>query len=181
MFLENAVVEQHQQPAIVEGADEPSEALFKRDYRGRNLVLEEGITAIGVDCFNPRGDHWIARHRERQAIDDDATELLPLYVNTLPEGRGRKRHRIRSEPKLLEQSALRRIALTKHGEFDLAEKSLIDVIHLRIAGEEHERPPSGDLEQLPNAVGGFDRELRSARIGQVGWNIEHRLALIIEV
>jgi hypothetical protein len=60
--------------------------LLKRDYSGGNLVIKECISALGINRFHSRRDDWIARHRERKAVNDYATQLLALYVDTLPEG-----------------------------------------------------------------------------------------------
>ena len=73
------------------------------------------------------------------------------------------------------------IALQQHGEVQFAEQPLVDVVHLRVAGEQDECPPARNLEQPPDAVGRFGRELRGARIRQVGRHIEQRLIFIVEV
>src|ERR1700730_16945509 len=85
LLFQNTVVQQRQQSAIMERADQPPEALFQRDDRRRHLVLEESIAAIRVDGFDPRRYHRIAGDGERQAVDDHATQLLALHVHALPE------------------------------------------------------------------------------------------------
>ena len=85
LFFQDAVVEQDEEAAVVEGANEASKALFEGDDGGGDLILEEGVAAFGVDGFDASGDDGIAGDGEGQTIDDDATELLALHVDTLPE------------------------------------------------------------------------------------------------
>ena len=49
LFLQDTVVQQHQQAAIMQRANQPTKALFQRDDRRRNLIVEEGIAAVGID------------------------------------------------------------------------------------------------------------------------------------
>src|SRR6185295_3165900 len=74
--LRNPVIQQGQHPAIRAAADQPSKTLLQRDSGLRNLVAVESIPAIVLDRGNPSFHHGIAGHRERQLIDDNATELL---------------------------------------------------------------------------------------------------------
>ena len=50
-----------------------------------HLVLEEGISTLFVNGPDSRGHHGIIGYGERQLVNDDATELLALHVNPLPE------------------------------------------------------------------------------------------------
>lgn len=84
-LLEDAIVEQCENAAIVERADQASKALFKRDYRGRNLIVIEGVSAFVIDGIHARFDDWVAWDREWQAVDDYAAQLLALHVHALPE------------------------------------------------------------------------------------------------
>jgi hypothetical protein len=130
--------------------------LFQSDHRGGHLILKKRVAAIGVNRFHPRGHDRIAGDRKRQAIDDHATQLLALHVHALPEGRSGKQDGIWREPKLLEQRALRRITLPQQRELQLAQQSLVDVIHLRVTGEEDEGAPAGNFQQLANALRGLE-------------------------
>jgi hypothetical protein len=85
LLFQNAVVEQHQQTTVMQRANEAAEALLQRDNGSRHLILKEGVASLGVNGFHTCGDDGIAWYRERQAIDDDATELLSLNVHPLPE------------------------------------------------------------------------------------------------
>src|SRR5208337_1756582 len=92
LLLEDSVIQQAEQPAVVERADQPAKALLQRDDRARHLVFEEGIAAVFVNRLDARGHYRIVRHGKRQLVDDDATQLLALHVNPLPEGRRREQH-----------------------------------------------------------------------------------------
>src|SRR5579863_8644361 len=111
LLFEYAVIEQHQQASVMKRANEASEALFQGYNGGWDLILEEGVAAAGIDCLDSRRDHWITGHCEGQAVDNHATQLLPLNVHTLPERRCGEQHGIWGQAKFLEQGAFRRISL----------------------------------------------------------------------
>ena len=71
--------------------------------------------------------------------------------------------------------------MLEHRKLQLAKQPLINFIHLRVAGEEHEGASARDLEQPANDPGSLAGELRRARIGQIGRDVENRLAFVIEV
>src|SRR5262249_45227419 len=132
LFLEDAVVEQGEQAAVVERADQAAKALFQSNDGGGDLVVEEGVAAVFVDGFDAGSDYRITRHGEGQAVDDHAAELLALHVNALPEGRGGEEHGVRGDAELLKQRGLWGIPLQEHGEVEDAEKAMVDVVHLRV-------------------------------------------------
>ena len=79
---------------------------------------------------------------------------------------------LRRESKLLEQRRFRSVALLEHRKLQQAEQAVVDLVHLRVAGEEHEGAAAGDLEQAADAVGGRADKLRRARIGQIGRDVQ---------
>src|SRR6266478_1089845 len=85
LLLQNAVVQQHQQAAIMQRPDQASETLFQGNHSRGHLVLKKGIAAVGIDGLHSRRDYGVAGHGEWQAVDDHATELLALHVYALPE------------------------------------------------------------------------------------------------
>ncbi len=162
-------------------ADEPAESLLQRDHRGRHLVVEERVAAVFINRADARGHHRIVRHGERQPVNDDATELFALHVHTLPERRGGEQHGVRGKAKLIEQRAARRRALQQHGKFELAQQAVVQVAHLRVAGEEAEGAPARDLQQFADACRRARAAVGRAWIGQVGRNVEHGLLREVEV
>src|SRR5581483_4546349 len=144
-----------------------SEALFQRDDRRRHLVLEECVPAARIDCFYSRRHYGIRRDCERQAVNNDAAELLALDVYSLPERRCCEQHAMGRGAKFLEQRALRGIALKKHRELDLPEQALVDVTHLGVAGEQNERTAARDLQKPANAFCGLWAKLGGARVRQI--------------
>ena len=72
LLLQNAIVEQAEQPAIVQGADQPAKALLQRNHRAGHLILVEGVAAVVVNGADARGHHGIVRDREGQLVNDDA-------------------------------------------------------------------------------------------------------------
>jgi len=66
-------------------------------------------------------------------------------------------------------------------ETQLAEQAIMDVIHLRVAGEEAEGTALGDIEDAPDLFRGGPSECRRARIRHVWRNIEYGLLAVIEV
>src|SRR6267378_2381004 len=86
-----------------------------------------------------------------------------------------------SNAKLLQQRGLRRVPLLQHGEIQHAQQAIVDVVHLRVAGEEYESTTSRDLEQTLDAVRCLRDELMRARVGEIGRYVQNYLALIIEM
>src|SRR5208283_4239740 len=146
LLLEDTVVQQAEQATVAERANQPAKPLLQRDHGTRDLVLEEGIAAIFVYRLDSRGHHGIVRHGKRQLVDDDATQLLALHVNSLPEGRRRKQYGVWRQPKLLQQRILGCAALKQHGVFQLAQQPLVKLIHQRMAGEQAEGATARDVQ-----------------------------------
>ena len=111
LFFQDAVVEQDEKAAVVERADQASESLFQGDDSCGDLILKECVAAVGVDCFHASGDDRIAGNREGQAVDDDATQLLALYVDSLPQRRGGEQDGVRREAELFQEGILRSVSL----------------------------------------------------------------------
>src|SRR5436190_1481321 len=77
----NPMIQQGQHPAVRAAADQPTKTLLQRDGSLWNLVTVEGIPAIVLDRGNPSFDNGIAGYRERQFIDDNATQLFARHVH----------------------------------------------------------------------------------------------------
>src|SRR5215470_8385620 len=84
-LLEDTVIEQGQQPAVLHGADQPAKTLFQGDHRRRYLVFEKRVAPAFLNRLNARCNHGIIGHSEGQAVDNHAAQLLALHVYTLPE------------------------------------------------------------------------------------------------
>src|SRR5690606_35947623 len=93
--------------AIVEIADQASDALLQRQDGLGELRVGERIAAGAADRIDASLDEGVARHRERQLVDDDETQRRPLDVDALPEARGPEQHGIAGLAKPLEQLAAR--------------------------------------------------------------------------
>jgi hypothetical protein len=72
-FLGDSIVEQDQDAAIFERADEAAEALLQGQDGGGDLVVEEGLAAGFFNGLHAGGDYRVAGNGEGQAVDDDAT------------------------------------------------------------------------------------------------------------
>src|SRR5207302_10297242 len=116
-----------------------------------------------------------------QAVRDPESQLLALHDHSMPTRRCWEQNGVRSEAEFLEQRGFRGIALQEHGEVQLSEEALVNLVHLRITGEEDESPAACDLQEAADAIGGFGGELRRTRIRKVRRNVEHRLIRVIEV
>ena len=68
----DAGVEEHEDAAIGEGADEAAEALLEGDDGVGNLIVEEGLAACGFDGFHAGFDYGVVGDGEGEAVDDDA-------------------------------------------------------------------------------------------------------------
>ena len=65
------------------------------------------------DSLHARLDDGIARNSEGQAVNDDATQLFALHVDSLPEAGGAEENGIRRIAKLLQQNMTRSRAVEK--------------------------------------------------------------------
>src|SRR5580698_10213073 len=83
--LRDPFVQQRQHSAIAPAADQPAETLFQRDGRLWDLIGIESVAALLLDRSHARLHHRIAGDRERQFVDDHATQLLAWHIYTLPE------------------------------------------------------------------------------------------------
>src|ERR1700761_8002218 len=82
----DARVEQHENAAVGEGADEAAETLLECDDGLRDLEVVEGIAAAGGDGVGAGLHDGVGGDGEGEFVDDDAGELLALHVDSLPEG-----------------------------------------------------------------------------------------------
>src|ERR1700722_5416678 len=88
----DAGVEEHEDTAVGERADETAEALLERDDGVGDLVVEEGFASEGFDGVHAGLDDRVGGDAKGEAVDDDAGELLALHVDSLPEGGGAEEH-----------------------------------------------------------------------------------------
>src|SRR5437870_3507539 len=101
----------------------------------------EARAALLFDMTLPGCDDWVARHGERQLVDDHARQLFAAYIDALPETGGRKQHGVWRLAKLPEQRALRGAALNETRVIDLRSHALEEFVHPRQTRREHECAP----------------------------------------
>src|SRR6478752_3898385 len=77
-LLCNPRVEEDQDSAVFEGADQAAETLLQSQNGGRDLVVEEGVAAGFFDSLHASLDYGIIRDSEREAVDDDAAKRFAL-------------------------------------------------------------------------------------------------------
>src|SRR5271154_1911781 len=81
----NPIIQERQHAAVGLAANQASKSLFEGQGSLRNLVVVERIAPILANRVHARRHHRVSGNRERQAINDDATQLLTLHVDPLPE------------------------------------------------------------------------------------------------
>src|SRR5579884_3821971 len=91
----DAVIEQHQNPAIVQRTNQSPEALLQRDHSAGNLIFHERVAPIGGNRRDTSSNHGIVWDGKRQAVDDHAAKLLALHIHSLPERRSSKQNCVR--------------------------------------------------------------------------------------
>jgi len=72
LLFENAIVEQNEEAAVIERADQASEALLEGDDGSGDRVIEEGVAAAFVDGAAAGLDDGVAGDGEGDFVDDDA-------------------------------------------------------------------------------------------------------------
>src|SRR5271155_4830663 len=85
------------------------------------------------------------------------------------------------DAKFLEQRRFWGVTLFEHGVIQFAEQPLVDLVHLRIAGEQDKGSSAGDLEQPPNKTRSLASELGCARVRQPRRDVEDGLTFVSEV
>src|SRR5205085_12613368 len=124
------------------------QALLKRQYGQRHLVLPKWLTPLRADGLNPGSRDRIARRRERQLVDDHAAQRFPYDVHALPETGGCEKHAVRCFTELPEELGPRRRALNEHGILERHFGNRLHSTQRRIACEQHERTSAAALQQF---------------------------------
>ena len=109
----DARVEEHEDAAVGEGADEAAKALFEGDDGVGDLVVEEGLATEGFDGLHAGFDDGVVGDGEGKAVDDDAGELLALHVDALPEAGGAEEDCVGRVAELLQEDVARGGAVEK--------------------------------------------------------------------
>ena len=99
----DAPIEHDQYTTVGSRPDEPAKPLFEGKSGLGNLIVEESAASAILDCFHARLENGVARHREGKPVDNHATQLLALNVDTLPERRGAKDDRVWRRAELVEK------------------------------------------------------------------------------
>src|SRR5260370_19610786 len=159
-FLGDAVIQQGKRAAILQRTDQASKALLQRDHGRRHLVIEESVSSFGVNGANTRGHYRVIGDGKGQPVNNHAAQLLTLHIYPLPKRRGCEQDGIRREAKFFQQSAALLPALNQHGEFQLSQQAVVDLMHLGVAGEKTKGAPSGNFQQPPDAFGSPRNKLR---------------------
>src|SRR5579863_3260425 len=176
----NPVIENGENAAIRLGADQAAEALLEREDGFGDLVFGEGVAAIVLEGADARGDDRIAGNGERQFINDDAGKLRAGNVHALPETGGGEEDGVGGGLEAFEENGAGRSALQERGKSDAASDALVDIFHLRVAGEEAKGAAFGDLEKADDFVGGASGKILVAHVGHGRGDIEERLLAEIE-
>ena len=125
-------VEEDQDTAVFQRADEAAEALFEGEHGSGDLVVEEGLAARFFDGLHARRNDRVAGHGEGQLVDNDAAEGFALDVYALPEARGAEEDGVGRGPELFQKGVARGCAMQQQGEIEHGQKALVEVAHLAI-------------------------------------------------
>ena len=111
----DAVIEDGEHAAVGARADQAAEALFQGEDSFRNLVFGKGVASFFGKGAHSRCDDGVGGDGERQAVDDDAGELVAGNVHALPEAGGGEKDGAGGVAESLEQCGTRRGALQQEG------------------------------------------------------------------
>src|SRR5579862_7243146 len=176
----DAVIENRQNSAIRLRPDQSPESLLQRQHRFRHLIFRKRIPPVLLQRLHARRHNRIARHRERQLIDNHARKLRSRHVHSLPETRRRKQHRIRRRSEPVKQHRTRRRPLQQQWKRNPRGHSLVHVLHLRVAGEKTKRAPLGNLQHARNLIRRARRKFRVPHVRHRWRNVQQRLLAKIE-
>ena len=177
----DAAVEEHQDAAVGEGPDEAAEALLEGDDGGGDLEVEEGFAAGGFDGVHAGLDDGVGGDGEGEAVDDDAGELVPLDVDTLPEGGGAEEDGVRGVAELLEKDVARGGAVEQERIGELLQHAVVKQAHLGVRGKKTEGAALRDFEDASHALRGLIEEAGFAGVGHTRREIQEGLTGVAEV
>ncbi len=141
----DAGVEQHQDAAIGEGADEAAKALLEGDDGLGDLQVVEGVASGRGDGVGAGFHDGVGGDGEGEFVDDDAAELLALDVDALPKTRCPEEDGVRCVAELLQEDVAGGGALHEQRVGELSEEAVVELAHLGVRGEEAEGAAAGDL------------------------------------
>ncbi len=141
----DAGVEEHEDAAVGEGADEAAEALLEGDDGLRDLQVVEGVAAGCGDGVGAGFHDGVGGDGEGELVDDDAAELFALHVDALPETGGAEENGVRGVAELLEEDVAGGRALHEERVGELREQAVVELAHLGVRGEEAEGAALGDF------------------------------------
>ena len=80
----DAGIEEDEDAAVFEGADQAAKTLLEREHGFRHLVVEEGTASGFFDGLHAGLNDRVGGNGEGEAVDDDATEGFALDIDSLP-------------------------------------------------------------------------------------------------
>jgi len=176
----DAPIEHDQYTAVGSRPDEPAKPLFEGKSGLGNLIVEESAASAILDCFDARLENWVARHGKRKPVDNHATQLLALNVDSLPERRGAEENRVRRRSELVEKLIPRHGAMEQQRIREDVFQGHVHLLHHVVTGEQAESTPLADSKDLRDVrLCGVEKTV-VARIRDVFWHIQQRLLRIVE-
>ena len=118
-------------------------AALQGERRGRHQVAHEGALALLLEGSAARGDQRVARHRERQLVEDHQAQRVTRHVHALPEAQRGEQHRVVGLTEALEQRPLGRLALHEDGLCDHPRAALGQQAHRAHRRAQHEGAATG--------------------------------------
>lgn len=177
----DAGVEEDEDAAVFERADEATEALLECEDGFRDLIVKERTAAGFLDGAHAGLDDRIGGNGEGQAINDDATEGFALDVDSLPEAGGAEENGVWGGAEFLEEGFARGGAVEEKREIEDRQEALVEGAHLGVTGEKAERAAAGDVENALDGCGCGSDKVGFARVGHRWREIEESLLAIAEV
>jgi len=165
-------------------SDEPSETLLELQYSRWKLVIEEWVSAVLFNLFEPAGEQRLVGYGKREAYNYDAGEGLAGYVDALPEAVGAEKDtRVWSLELLQEGSSVETGPLLEQFDIVFCEplgERVGQVIEHGVAGEEHEGPSVCSEEVFFERFGGGGYKGFFVWVGEAFFDIESDLLGVVE-
>ena len=176
----DAPVEHGDHARVGARADQAAEALLERQRRARQLVALERIAVVVADAIDARRGQRIVGDRERDAVHDDQRQRLARDVDALPEALRRQQHRADARAHRRQQHVARALALHQQRVRQRCAQQRLGDAQVAEAGEQQQRAPVRDRAQLRHARGGGGGEVVVVGLGQIGRDVQQRLAGVVE-